>query len=796
MKLFRNSQNIIFAFILTLLFLSGMSPIHANLAKKQNLAATSTNSATQHATVIVLDMSGSMGGSGGNDPNGIRCSAANAYIDLSGPGNYIGIVDLDDPTGQLNGPDNFNNSSILAPLTNMSTQSARIQLRQELATKTHNCAPDADTPTYSALYNAENMLLTATTANPNLTGSVILLTDGIPYPESAQQIAAINSQLLPQFRAHNWPIDVIGLGPQTPQGGIDFHGFLTGIANATSGRFFDDSHGVINGQPSPLNIMPFFVEIFSLRNNNRSPGSDIPLTTLNGGTVSQDFDVGQYLSHLDVIALKDTPSISFTLVAPNGATLPPQVSGTFISQDPHYTIFSIDGPQAGTWTLNATGTGNILMNSLLTSTLQLQIVAPLPTGQATPLFPLGYQFEVAATIKDNQGNQIEGGAFTLHGTLQYVGDTTLSSPINIILSDSQSPGIYKAVVTVPSSDPPGVYQLTINVSQISSFSLTAQQTNIDVEIFPTPYLLDAKGKPTENTVNNQVIQWDPALQFLYSLPIIKNFAFWPLNNLPAKPETTLKGQLIYNNKPYNGAKVTGSAYLNGSNSHTSASINVTNEPNGYFTVNFPAFASGTYTIHFLTAGNFKDSYGLQWQQTQSANLTVMPAATSWEMRAWLVTLFYLILLFIIALIFRFPFLPSPKIAYSVNGEKNKSYTINTFRWPWQAIWQRNIAPKPIKQLNGLIIRVKRGGIVEAKINKSALTIYDEKHKPLDSKFRTIRSLSAKETTYEFTGSRVKNNTQKINKANNHTYKPAQNNSISIAKSKNNAKSRQSNRKKY
>src|SRR5437016_1187216 len=54
-------------------------------------AIANTNNSTS-VTVLDLDMSGSMTG---NDPSGLRCAAANAYIDLSGPGNFIGVIGLD-----------------------------------------------------------------------------------------------------------------------------------------------------------------------------------------------------------------------------------------------------------------------------------------------------------------------------------------------------------------------------------------------------------------------------------------------------------------------------------------------------------------------------------------------------------------------------------------------------------------------------------------------------------------------------------------------------------------------------
>src|SRR5947209_3892390 len=54
------------------------------------------DAASGSVTVLVLDMSGSMGQ---NDPQGLRCSAANAFIDLSGPGSHIGVIGLNNKNG-------------------------------------------------------------------------------------------------------------------------------------------------------------------------------------------------------------------------------------------------------------------------------------------------------------------------------------------------------------------------------------------------------------------------------------------------------------------------------------------------------------------------------------------------------------------------------------------------------------------------------------------------------------------------------------------------------------------------
>jgi hypothetical protein len=110
--------------MVTLLGLSAVAGI--SLSAQAHAATSSTRSAPSapagHVTILVLDMSGSMGG---NDPNGLRCSAANAYIDLSGPGSFVGVVGLDSPNGARGGPHNFQTAGWTIDPQEMATVNAR-----------------------------------------------------------------------------------------------------------------------------------------------------------------------------------------------------------------------------------------------------------------------------------------------------------------------------------------------------------------------------------------------------------------------------------------------------------------------------------------------------------------------------------------------------------------------------------------------------------------------------------------------------------------------------------------------
>jgi hypothetical protein len=594
-------------------------------------------------TVIVLDMSGSMGQ---NDPSGIRCSAANAYIDLSGPGSFVGAIGLDNSSGARGGAHNFETADWAINPQELATVNARQGLRTSIAQQSHNCRPDAATPTYDSLAKAEAMLASAAKGG-SLSGSVILLTDGVPDPDTDAQIAAIRQDLLPQFKAHNWPIDTIALGKD--QG--DFHGFLSDVASATSGSYYDDAHGVIPGV-SPLNITPFFLDIFKLR-NGRSPGPDVGATQLDGGTTSRNFTVGDYVTHLDVVVVKDNRDTSVSIAAPDGQRITDSIAGTFVSHDPYYAIFAIDSPQQGPWQLDVSGGGLFLMNSLKTSSLALGISAP---GDGA-VQALGEPFTVTATLSNN-GTPVSGGDFQIEGMLSYVGgDNTTPFAEDVVMGDNNGSSQYSATVTVPTSAPPGSYQLSIAAHAASEDVLTAQRI-VRFALFPSAELIAPNtGKPTTDTVTAQSVRFDPVLQALYFLPPVSWISGWPLDGHPAIPSAVARGQVFLLDKPYAQASVTGTATRQGGKD--TVNVTVANDGNGGFHLFFPAGVSGTYVVTLAASGDFAHTHGDLTHVQRTVLVTLVPSTQAQELHAWGITLVYLILLLLLVLVTRALLAPKP-----------------------------------------------------------------------------------------------------------------------------------------
>ncbi|HEU4784723.1 MAG TPA: hypothetical protein VFS83_15385, partial [Ktedonobacterales bacterium] len=588
-------------------------------------------------------MSGSMGS---NDPNGLRCSAANAYIDLSGPGDFVGVVGLDN-TGPTGGAHNFPLAQVWAQPSEMATLAARTQLHKTIATKSHNCKPDSATPTYDALQQALT-LLTNATAQTHLPGSVILLTDGVPAPQQNEQISAIQSDLVPQFKQRDFPVDTVALGADGT-----LRSFLSDLANATGGAYYDDGHGVVSGV-SPLNIAPFFVSIFAQR-NGRTVTHDIPPTALSGGTVSRNFSIGAFVSHLDVVAVKDSTSARVTMTAPNGQVLPPAVAGTFISSDPHYVIFSVDHPQSGAWQLNVTGSGRFLMDSLKVSTLGLSILAP---ASNTPE-PLGQPLTVSATLNDN-GTPITGSRYSMNGTIAYSGGGSVGGYTQeFVLDDHASPGTYSTQITIPTSAPAGSYTISIAAREVSDTIASANRL-VRIELFPSPLLAaPSTGKLTTDTIATTVTQWDPALRAIYGVPfgVLTWLSGWPLQGHPVVDGARLDGAVQLDGKPYSNANVSGSATRDGSK--TAIPLHISTGDNGRFTSAFTPNGDGQYALTFKTQGSFKDSHGDLGTTTRTVALKTQPASPVQEAIAWAITLLYLFILALIVLLIRYAISQKP-----------------------------------------------------------------------------------------------------------------------------------------
>ena len=655
--------------VLTLVVLAfGLAiPVAAAQARAVAQPRSPAIATTGHLTVIVLDMSASMNE---NDPLGLRCSAANAYIDLSGANpaeatNDVGIVGLanDNAAGPSGGAHGFRLAQIWAAPTPTNTLANRQALRQIITSKSNNCAPNGNTPTYDALVKAYAMLDTFLTANPTVSGSVILLTDGNPDPQGDTQVADVTSEIVPQFVKRNWPIDTIALGTDT-----SYRGFLSGISSHTHGIAYDDSQGPVHAV-SPLNLARVFADVFK-EYEGRSLKSAIAPTQVTG-SISQKFYIGDAVTHLDALAVKDTPDTTITLTDPNGQVFQPDQQGNFISQDPHYYIFSLEAHapapflQNGPWTLNVKGSGLFLLDSLTVSTLSLNITAP----QDGNTLPLGQPLTISATVSEN-GNIVLDKSYDVEALITPPSGTAL----RVFLKDRDATGAYNGSFTLPLSAPPGQYTIDITATQ-GTVSAGDQQIGVKFALFPTAVLFGANGKPIlpttpptcdpNNATSNctlasgpvaaKLATWDGALQFIYTrVPFFASTLIkwhprdWPLHGYSFTPAATVNGEVVVGSgtaiTTYPNATVSATATRSDG---TPINVTVKNLPNGQFQLHFPPNAKGNYTVILSATGNPQDAFGSPVAVSAPISLSIGGAPADAEHRAWEITAFYVVLLALI-----------------------------------------------------------------------------------------------------------------------------------------------------
>lgn len=640
------------------------------------VAATRDTSAPGHATIIVLDMSGSMAQ---NDPLGLRCSAANAYIDLSGSNpneaaNYVGLIGLDNDnaTGPSEPIHGFRAAAIWAPPTATNVTANRQQLRDIIAQRSNNCAPHGNTPTFDALNKAFTML-DSFLQGKNLSGSVILLTDGNPDPQGDQQVSATNKEIIPQYALKKYPIDTIALGTDR-----SYRDFLTTISKNTGGTAYDDTQGPVQGV-SPLNLERVFVDIF-LQYEGRKLRTTIPPSAIQGGQSNPEFTIGDDVTHLDVIAVKDQPNTTISLTDPNGQIFHPESEGNFISQDPHYFIFALEAQagatalQSGPWKLNLNGSGMFLMDTLVVSPLSLNILAPVD-GKT---LPIGQPVTITASVV-NQGTIVVNKTYAL--TARVTPDAGGGSQ-EVILNPTGS-GLYSGTfMRTLDKDPTGSYTITISAVADTRPVTDAASIHVKFALYPTAALIDPVTQqpqlptapanctpsdttpclPTAKPVTANYATWDPFMTFVYTR--VPGFASkigafrprdWPLHPYTLDPTTQITGVVLVGTgasaKAYPGAQVMATLTplkADGTPAGPAFTVPAVMQADGHFTIPLPKGAKGTYNVSLTTTGNQSDAFGDPVTSTTSLKVGVGSVPRDAVNRAYLITGLYLLLVILFA----------------------------------------------------------------------------------------------------------------------------------------------------
>ncbi|HEY1351691.1 MAG TPA: vWA domain-containing protein [Ktedonobacteraceae bacterium] len=636
--------------------------------------------ATGHVTILILDMSSSMVG---NDSAQVRCQAAEAFIDLNGPGNMVGVIGMAGEQAQV-----WQTPLPTDVTSERATLKRAIEQRPPGSPDCQN--PSGNTPTASALNLAWDMLNT-TTARENLLGSAILLSDGVPTPDDRNtQSKTIQYNLLPRFQQRHWPIDTIALGTRQV-----LRTFLQKITQLTGGIAYDDTRGAVPGEVSSLNILPFFLDILNQRLGH-TLASEVPLTVLSSGTRAYNITLDTTAKELAILLVRDARadgSISAQLISPGPAplVLPSQtaIPDTDVEENPSYMAFSIQGPQSGEWELDVHGDGRFEVDVLETSWLQVAFLTPQQNGT---LLNSNNPFPLLATIVDarNPDNPLSypGARLTAILTYQNKQQTTLPSRQYAMTEkpapDNGSSQEYLATIRLPAKAPDGTYILTITVTDKTGAILAENTVTVRLVHFPVP-VLHAQ----------QIIeyQWPPWALAMLQQPVLSQIYTWTSED----GSTTIAGTIKVNGSPYPAARVVQATLIGPTG--TRQALNVIGGEQGTFQVNLPIEPDGDYTLAFALSGSFEGTTGALGNTRLAIHLRAMPA-TGTMIFAFVALSVLLATLLLCLMILLFLFLTGPRpFGGCICEEPGGCYLFSqVHRRP--GVWRNHLRSETISEMSG------------------------------------------------------------------------------------------------
>lgn len=591
----------------SVLFMSGIS-LPGNAARAR-MPEPGRAPAVGHVTILILDMSGSMLG---NDPAQVRCQAAEAFIDLNGPGNMIGLIGMMGLQAQI----------WQDPLpTDVTSQRATLKRAiEQRPAGTPDCQhPSGATPTASALSLAWDMLNT-TTARQDLLGSAILLSDGVPAPDRQDsQSNTILNDLLPRFQQRHWPIDTIALGTRQV-----LHNVLQQIARLTGGIAYDDTRGAVPGEVSSLNILPFFKDILN-RRLGRTIATEVPLTTLSSSTRAYNITLDTSAKELDILLIRDAQtheSITAQLISPGPAPLvlpsPTALPDTDVEQNPSYMAFSVQGPQPGEWELDVRGDGRFEASVLETSWLQVTFLAPQQNGT---LLNINNPFLLRATVVDghNSDSPLNSLAVTLTATLTYQGEQQAAFPTREYVmrgkpaSDAGRSQEYQAVIRLPTDTLDGTYTITVTVTGQTSAILAENTVTVRLVRFPVALL---------QTQQVTEYQWPAWALAVFHQPLLGQIYTRTFEG----SASSIAGTIEIGGSSYPAARIVQATLLGPASARLS--LNVTNGAQGAFQVDLPAEPEGDYTLVLALDGQFEGLKGPLGNTQLTIHLQALPATGS------------------------------------------------------------------------------------------------------------------------------------------------------------------------
>lgn len=388
---------------------------------KVSVSADALNEASPEtlAVALVIDTSGSMAST---DPKKLRETAANIFIDLLSPDDYLSII-------------TFNTKQeVVLPMKQLQSSDNKAAVKKTLSQKLQTTG---DTDYLAALNEASRQL--SSVNKGNVRKVILFLTDGEPDPNGAKKK---NTAFMNSYMDSLWKgVSDLSLNKYV----VYSVGFSKGVDSSILERISSTTHGglKISDDSSEL-ALSFFDILGNLKSSKEFLNKTIELK----GSSNLDFDMDEYTSQATMVFTNPGGlPLDVNLSAPEGKDAK---SAATINKSDKYTIVTVnqkDEKLPGKWQINLKGNGSIKAFG----SKDLFVKSWISSPETNSLHPLNEPLEISVNVTGETKENISVEALV---TKEGIQDKT---PVRLEIKDRVFTGTYKNV------DKAGKYDLEIRL---------------------------------------------------------------------------------------------------------------------------------------------------------------------------------------------------------------------------------------------------------------------------------------------------------------------------------------------
>lgn len=421
-------KTFVFCLLFVLLFLKNVSSV----------CAEETTTSEKIAVSLVIDTSGSMAET---DPNNLRKTASEIFIDLLSPDDYLGVV-------------MFSTDAVEAiPMQQVASMENKENLKATLAPA---ITALGDTDYLKALQAAEYQL--DSFAEQDVRKVIIFLTDGVPDPNPAQ---GDNPDFMSGYMDSIWATTAnIGLK--------DYPIYTLGFGNSDQSilqRIASDTRGEAKFIESPGAIATNFFEVLRMLKNRQTVFNE---SLYIQGEHAIPFSVDPYTSQVTMVLANENVGVDVSVVSSDGQTVPQNLG---VQKNDNYSIITLNQKEkelTGEWQLVLNGTGNVQLFGDKDMFFKSWMVEP----QANMQHPINETLNISVAVLGELSPQM-----TVDVLVSKNGIPETSS-VQLALKDGYYVGTYNEV------DQQGDYSLETHVKD-GDVLVTNSLTTIKVQELPT-----------------------------------------------------------------------------------------------------------------------------------------------------------------------------------------------------------------------------------------------------------------------------------------------------------------------